>query len=127
MIDPTPFDARFRNPCSLILSGGSMAGKSTMTLRLLQNIDSHFVNPLCKKNILYFYKTWTDSYEEFSKKNIVRSWRSHLPTSQELIDSCLPYKEEGSVVVLDDWGLDLDKATTELFQVRISFLSTQPF
>lgn len=110
-----PFDARLQNPCSILLTGASNCGKTTLALSILDNIDILFVDPRCKQNVIYFYKQWNPSFDRFNEKGIVKSWRNHLPTTQEVVDACSPY--DSSIICIDDWQQDYNTDILELFTI----------
>jgi hypothetical protein len=125
-------DVRFKNPSSFLLGGGSQSGKTTFVLNVLSNIDTLFINPKCKQNVIYFYKQWQQAYELFSSKNIVKEWVNKLPTTEDVKEKTLMYKDDGgSILIIDDFATKLDTEIVELFTVlchhtnSVVFLMTQ--
>jgi hypothetical protein len=117
-MDDGGFDLRFKNPSSFILGGVSQSGKTTFTLNLLRNIDQLFEDPRCKQNIIYFYKQWQESYENFKRENIVREWINHLLTEDDIKEKTLLYKDRGgSVIVVDDFAQELNKDIANIFSI----------
>jgi len=112
------FDLRFKIPSSFILGGVSQSGKTTFTLNLLRNIEHLFEDPRCKQNIIYFYKEWQNSYEQFKKEGIVKEWINNLPTQDDVKEKTLLYKDRGgSVLIIDDFAQELNKDIANIFSV----------
>jgi hypothetical protein len=112
------FDVRFKTPTTILLAGATKCGKTTFALNLLRNIDDLFLQPRCKQNIIYYYKKWQDSFAAFRKENIVTHWVNALPTEDDFTERTLQYKSDGgSVVVIDDFGQDLNKDIANIFKV----------
>jgi len=113
------FDLRFRNPSSFLLAGSSQCGKTTFTINLLKNVSSLFEDPRCRQNILYFYKEWQKSYEDFKKEKIVREWINKVPTIQDVKEKTKSYKHcGGSIIIIDDFAQQLNKEVAEMFTVH---------
>jgi len=111
-------DLRFKTPCSFLLGGVSQSGKTTFTLNVLKNIDVLFQNPKCKQNIIFFYNEWQDAYNIFSGENIVKQWINRLPTTDDIKDKTLEFKDNGgSILIIDDFAEKLDSAIVHLFSV----------
>lgn len=92
-----------------------------MALSLLDNMNELFADPGCKQNVVYFYKQWNPVFESFDKKGIVRVWRNKLPTADEVVDLCTPYKS--SVILIDDWQMSYNNDILELFTIYAHHLN----
>jgi hypothetical protein len=111
-------DLRFKNPSSFMLGGVSHSGKTTFVFNLLKNTDVLFQNPKCKQNIIFFYNQWQDAYELFKPTNIVKEWINKLPTTEDIKEKTLLYKNDGgSMLIIDDFAEKLDSAIVHLFSV----------
>jgi hypothetical protein len=111
-------DLRFKSPCSFLLGGVSQSGKTTFALNVLKNIDVLFKNPQCKQNVLFFYNQWQDAYDIFRNSNIVKQWINRLPTTDDITEKTMMYKDKGgSVLIIDDFAEKLDSAIVHLFSV----------
>ena len=110
------YDLRFENPCAFILAGPTMSGKTTFVFNLLRHIDTLFVNPKCKQNVLYFYNRKQDGFDLFKKENIVKEWIHALPSTDQIEEKTEAYKNRGgSVVIIDDFMDELNKDTAQIF------------
>ena len=59
------YDLRLRTPFRLMLAGSSGCGKTTKTLKLLQNANVMFNDSRCLQNVIYFYKQDQDFFKNF--------------------------------------------------------------
>ena len=107
-------DLRLQNPFRLMLAGSSGCGKTTKTLKLLQNAESVFSDPRCMQNVIYFYKQDQSFFKDF--KPYVHKWVNQLP-NEELIESLAnPYKDSGgSIMILDDFQNNITTDIENLF------------
>lgn len=111
-------DLRFKTPSSFLLGGVSQSGKTTFTLNVLKNIDTLFANPKCKQNVIFFYNQWQNVYDMFRSTNIVHQWINRLPTTDDIKEKTMLYKDSGgSVLIIDDFAEKLDSAIVHLFSV----------
>ena len=116
--EPECYDARFKNPSSIVCAGGSSCGKTTLVLSILRDAHVLFEDPRCSQNIIYYYREYQPKFDEFKKENIVREWVPKLPTVEDVKEKTLPYKHRGgSIIVIDDWGEDLNKDISTIFSV----------
>jgi DNA polymerase III delta prime subunit len=114
------YDLRFRNPSTFILAGPSQSGKTTLALNLLRGIDEVFLQPECKNNIIYFYNQWQHGFESFKTENTVKEWVNKMPSTEDVLEKTLMYKDfGGSVAIVDDFQQQLSRDTIELF-TRVS-------
>jgi predicted kinase len=109
------YDARFRNPSSFLLAGASQSGKTTFTMNLLRNIHVLFEKPECVKNVIYYYNQWQNSFEGFSKENIVKQWINKLPTTQDIEEKTMGFQRDGSIIIIDDFAQELNKNSLQIF------------
>ena len=122
------FDLRFYTPSTFILAGASQSGKTTFVLNLLRQIDSYFANPKCKQNVIYYFKEWQEALELFQNEDIVTQWINELPTAEEFKNKTLPYKDgDGSIVVIDDFGQELNSDIQDIFTVLSHHTNTTVF
>lgn len=113
---PRTFNLLFRNPSKWLILGPSQAGKTSFVLNLLRYIHVLFEDPRCAQNVVYYYNHDQPALKQFRKENIVTEWRNTLPTSEEIKQLAKPYvKNGGSIVVIDDFGLDLKKDTAKIY------------
>ena len=111
------YDLRFNNPCSFLIVGSTQAGKTSWTLRCLQNISKLFRDPRCAQNVIYFYNTWQNAFEQFDKLGIVTEWVNEYPTRKMFEEKTDKYKNcGGSVVVIDDFMTDLKPGNMKKFR-----------
>ena len=77
-----------------------------------------FADPRCKQNILYFYHSWQDTYEAFSKENIVTHWHNFLPTAEFVQEKTEFFKGRGgSIIIIDDFQGVLNKEIFKIFSI----------
>lgn len=109
------YDARIKCPATILLSGPSQSGKTSLVHKMLLNGEKLFSDGRCIQNILYFYKEWQTSYGELKDKMKVE-FINRLPRSDEIRNKTESFKElGGSIVVIDDFMQDLSKDTVEIF------------
>ena len=60
-------DVRFKSPCSLMLAAPSQSGKTTLTFRLLKNIDEMFTGPKIHK-IVYCYGAYQNKFSDVGRE-----------------------------------------------------------
>lgn len=110
------FRTRFRNRSKFLLAAGDRAAQVALIFRILSNIDSLFQDPQCKQNIIYYYSQWRPSFMFYEKKNIVKEWINKLPTSKEIEEKTMLYKNKGgSIIVMDIFDEEINKDTCEIF------------
>jgi hypothetical protein len=109
-------DFTFANPSSFLLAGQTRSGKTTFTLNVLRNIETLFANPECRHNVVYFYKDDQPAFEIFKEENIVKHWVNRLPTSEDIEKLTEGFEESGSIVVIDDFDLDVNADTANIFR-----------
>jgi hypothetical protein len=111
-------DLRFKSPSSFLLGGVSQSGKTTFVLNVLKNIDVLFQNPQCKQNVIFYYNQWQDAYDIFKNTKIVKQWINRLPTTDDIKEKTMLYKDNGgSILIIDDFAEKLDSAIVHLFSV----------
>ena len=89
---------RFKTPTSILISGRSQAGKSTLTYKILKHADGMFETPPTK--ILYAYKVWQTVYDEMERSISNIEFQEGLPSKVDL--ETLSKQGEHSILVLDD-------------------------
>jgi len=82
---------KFQHPCSIILSGVSMSGKSTFAKNLIQNLSMFSEIP---KRVLYSYSEDQPLYEQMNHHNI--SFVKGLDFNMECTDN------EPTLLIVDD-------------------------
>ena len=112
-------DIRFKNPCSFILAGHTMLEQRTFTFNLLRHIETLFHNPQCKQNVIYFSQSGLGAFvqEKYpnSDQNIVRKWVNRLPSASDIEEMTLPYREGGSVIIVEDFFNEISKDFNAIF------------
>ena len=96
---------RFQHPCSILMAGPSMSGKSYFLRDLLNNRDKMFSPPPDK--VIWFYGIQQKLYEEIENVTFVEGFPSNY---QEYIGL-------NSLIILDDLMTEMgsDKRLTQLF------------
>ena len=108
-------DLRLKTPFSWLMAGGSGCGKTTKCVNFLKTHSSITDAGKCE-NIIYFYNQWQSSYDELDSVVNV-SWIEGAPTMDQIRDLTMPHKDQGSIVIIDDFMTSLDKSLMELFTV----------
>jgi hypothetical protein len=109
-------DLRFRVPFRALICGPSESGKTFLTHRILKNRNALFVHP--PQQVLFFYNQWQDIYDRMSADKSVSEFVKGNP-SDEHLETLSQHSDTpgGSLVIIDDGVLHLDRATAELFTV----------
>ena len=113
------YDLRFQHPGSCIIAGCTQSGKTTLLLNILREVNSMFTLPSASMNIIYYYKQWQSAFEEFQKENIVSEWINEMPNTSSVKEKTTPYTTTGSIIVIDDFGVDIKKEVIEVFSILV--------
>ena len=108
-------DFRFKHPAKFFVAAPSGAGKTTLVLNICRFAEHMFDEPRVKENIIYFYKEWDEAFDIAKKEKIIKEFVNVKPTVDlvhKYVDHC-----ENSLIIIDDWGLDLDKEISEIFKI----------
>ena len=109
------YDVRLKCPSSSIIAGSSGCGKTSLILKILENIDVMIEKPSVKENVIYFYNNWQPLFESFRKKGIVKEWINEAPTEESMIAKTLGHNKSGSIVIIDDFGAEIGKDFVKIF------------
>lgn len=109
-------DFRFRIPFRALICGPSESGKTFLTHKILAFKKELFAHT--PEKVLFFYNQWQEVYERMSADGSVTEFIKGKP-GREHFESLALYSDTagGSLVVIDDGTLHIDKATAELFTV----------
>lgn len=111
------FDLRFPKDFTYIVSGPSRSGKTIHVCNLIKNQDELFASGFIK-NSHYFYREWQDSFDSMKKEGLIKHWHNKLPTEDFLREISLPFQgREGTLVIIDDFGSNLNSDISLLFTV----------
>lgn len=111
-------DLLLKTPFTMLVVGGSGAGKTTFIERLISNASSCMDRPLSEREIYYFYNSPTfDTLGKLDNVNYIRG----MPT-KEWIETNLPpptneKRKMVPLVVIDDFGNSVNMDTAGLFTV----------
>ena len=101
----------FQLPCSILISGSVMSGKSTWTKNLLKNQILLFDKPI--KKIYYCYGIWNKMLEELIQAHDNIELIEGLPTDQvKHLSQLRALDDEQTLVVLDDLQCELQKTSS---------------
>lgn len=110
------YDCRFKFPFTWFVSGGTGCGKTTMVLKFLRHHKILTTNPECS-NVIYCYNEWQSGFDSLAKEDVVTEWYEGLPTMETIKEKIEPFKSTGTILVLDDFGQQLNSSYVELFTV----------
>ena len=119
-------DFRFKHPARFFVAAPSGSGKTTLILNICRFAEHMFDEPRVKENIIYFYNEWDKNAFPIAKEEkIVKEFVNEKPTVDlfhKYVDHC-----EHSLVIIDDWGLKIDKEIDEIFKVTAGKTKTSVF
>jgi hypothetical protein len=122
-------DARLQTPFTYLASGASQSGKTIHILNILTFRQILFAPPqdaskeekanfVAPSNTIYYYHQWQSIFNEFQRRNLVTEFVNHLPTTEELNEKTLAFRDRGgSIVIIDDFVSQLTEAISDLFTV----------
>lgn len=79
-----------------------------------------FVDGRAKQNIIVYYKAWNAGYERAVADGLFRRdcCYNYLPTCDDIIKKTKEFRDKGgSFCIIDDFAMDINKETAELFTV----------
>ncbi len=110
------FDVRFKNPVTVLVSGTTGSGKSTLVFEILKNANHFFHDPKCMENVILYYKEYQPIYEE--NKHLITEFVNQVPTYNLVKERIEFYKNYGgSVILIDDFANELHESIRSLFGV----------
>jgi hypothetical protein len=119
------FDVKFKNPASILVSGCTGSGKSTLVFNMLKYPSYFFSNMECMKTVVLYYKEYQDIYDEF--QHLITEFINESPTYESVRDKVEFCKEQGSIVIIDDFADDLDPSVRSLFGVGAHHFNSHIF
>lgn len=111
------YDLRFEKDFTYIIAGPSKSGKTVHVCKFLENQDI-LLKGGQRKNVIYCYKEYSDRLENLKKKGFISKFHSGLPSEDFIRKETSPFTEQGgSLIVIDDFGLELNSDINLLFTV----------
>ena len=109
------YNAQIRTPFRMILAGSSGSGK---TIWVYQFLRYHkLLLDKAPAKIIFYYSAWQPVYDTLNESALVSEFIKGVP-SEEDISSLLEYAETGgSLVIIDDQALNLNKDMAKIFTV----------
>jgi GTPase SAR1 family protein len=103
-------DFRIKLPTSIIVSGSSQSGKSTLVSKLLHNQDEIFDNgSQGKPKVFIYYSVAQSEYTKLMNAGIVDAIYQGLPSTEDFEKLIRPFKDTGgSIVFFDDLGSSIN-------------------
>jgi len=95
----------FNAPATIGIFGCTLSGKSTWCKRLLENVNSMFLEPI--NNVLYCYGMYQNMFEELESNIENCQLHAGLPTSDDIHE--LSDGRKHNLIVLDDLQEELGK------------------
>ena len=117
-------DARFRTPFTWIFAGPSKCGKTTSVGKLIRNAGDMLDRP--PSQIIYYYHTWQPLFDALESGGYVDEFIQRLPTVDEVTAKAAKKEREmkglglehgGTLMVIDDFGNQVNNDIVELFTV----------
>ncbi len=120
------YDVRFKNPGTILVSGNTGSGKSTLVFEILKHPNYFFQDPRCMRNVILYYKEYQPIYEE--NKNLISEFINQVPTYNLVKERVEFYKNiGGSVILIDDFANELHESIRSLFGVGAHHWNTHIF
>lgn len=114
----TTYDVRFQHPASILLAGMSKSGKTTFVMTLIARLEELMSEPRCKQNVVFFAKEPMPKLHELLKQQRIHAIHHFLPSPDQIREMTEAYKDRGgSLIIVDDFGAELQAETQELFSV----------
>lgn len=111
-------DLRFQKGATHMVAGSPGSGKTYSVAEILRNIPDMFVDGDKIKNVVFFYASWQDIYDQLEQSGVVTKWIQRMPTNEEFLQEVEPYKRDGgSIVVIDDYMSEISKELVEIVSV----------
>ena len=105
------FDLRLQSPISLILSGPSSSGKTSLLNKLLTVRKDLFTEQPVK--IRLYFSIWQPVYDVMKKQNLITDYIEGMPTGDEL--ESFQKSVNSSLVIFDDLAEVLTPVISNLF------------
>lgn len=109
------YDIRFCESFKLIIGGGSGCGKTNLAVKILENAESLMVTP--PKSICIFYQMHQPIYDNIRAPEGCSIQLFKGVPGDEVIDQIIENQAKPCVVLLDDFGQQLNQTIASLFQV----------
>ena len=107
------YDVSFIQPSTFLIVGATASGKTTLVNKILKHKNVLFDNP--PSFVVYCYSQKQTSYEDLYKQGLIDKLIEGFPGYQEIKEILTPYKNVGSILVLDDGLSGLNQDITRIF------------
>ena len=130
------FDARFRYPCNILLTGPTQVNKNHVKFQIkpilyhplfFQSGKSTFIEKLLKwkellfqsipKKVIYIYATRSPSLDMLLQKDLIHKAVKNLPSTFEALEKLVaPFYNDGALLVIDDGLSQMESYLPTLFE-----------
>jgi len=116
------YDIRLISPFRLLLAGPSGCGKTTWMYTFLKEHENIMETPPAK--IIIYYEIWQPIYDSIREKKLA-DFQKGAPTSEEIKNLDIYAPVGGTLVIIDDQVLSVNKEIAQIFSVtaRHSYVS----
>ena len=121
------FDLRVEPASTHLICGPSNSGKTVKVANILKHKDSYIKGGSNIKNIVFCYAAWQEIYSELDSNGIVSKWVNKMPTNEQFIELVSDHKEDGSIVILDDFMQDISRDLVQIVCVSSRHYNTTTF
>lgn len=99
----------------MIIAGPSGSGK-TMWIYQFLRYHAKIMNVTPSK-IIYYYSVWQPIYDKLQDDNLISEFRNKFPSTNEIEELNTYSSVGGSLVIIDDQALEVNKEAAKIFTV----------
>ena len=107
------YNITFEQPSTILISGATNTGKTTICNKIIKHKHVLFENP--PKYVVYCYSHKQDEQHQMYQKGLISKLLEDFPGYEEIKAILMPYKNIGSLLVLDDGLSNLNDDIARIF------------
>jgi GTPase SAR1 family protein len=97
---------QFHHPTSIIVTGASQSGKTTLVSKILREKNRLFTNT--PPHTILIYKTWQPKYNALREDGIIQQFIHNIPEKEVFLNILNKHKDNGgSIIFFDDIGSEI--------------------